>query len=521
MKNDVFFGEDALNGLKKGVDIVARAVGNTMGAAGKNVVYNEYGRPISTNDGVSVAKKINLKDEHANMGAALITQAAKRTEEEAGDGTSTAIILGQALVDEGLKKVRAGMNPMTLKKQMEVGVKKVIEEIKAKSRPVKSDDELLHIANISVENEEVATIVRDAAKHAGVDGTVVVDESTGVTIEIEKINGCQFEHGYISPYMVTSLEKMEAVMEGDVHILMTDKNMNMVNDFFPLWEKMMADGIRQCLVLAGDVSGELLATMIATRHDQRSPTHFLTVAVKAPYHKEFTEDIAILTGGETMTEEKGYKQFLPEHFKNLGKAGRVIVTKDSTIIMDGKGDKVKIQERVTAIKNEMAKAETYEKNKLKTRLARLIGGVVVLKVGAPTESEMKYMKRKIDDAVSATRAAMEEGIVIGGGRTLYDVSLSPAKDAGEEVVRKACGSPIRRIIDNAGEDSSDMLPKLKDNEVFNASTGKITGDPIKEGILDPVKVERCALANAVSFAANFITTGSVIVDLVEKESEEE
>lgn len=516
MQNEARHGEEAIAGILRGMDTVNRAVSRTMGAAGRNVVFSEYGKASLTNDGVTVAKKISPKDVHESMGASWITQPARRTEEEAGDGTSTAILLSHALATEGLKKVRAGVNPMKLKSQMDAACRRIVAEIKESSRPIKTDEELLHIAKISVEDDEVARIIRDSAKHAGIDGTVIVDESTGLDVEKEEIAGMKYEKGYISPYMVTDPERMEAVMK-DVHILMTDKALNMVNDFFPLWEDMTNRGVRQMLVIAEDVSGELLASFIATRHSPQSKTHFLTVATKKPYHKDFLEDIAVFTGGQTLTEEKGIKQFLPEHFSYLGKADKVIVNKDRTVIIGGHGDKARIDERIAGLKSELKKAETYEKNQIKDRIARLIGGIVIIRVGAPTEAEMKYKKRKIDDAVAATRAAMEEGIVVGGGRTLYDISLVHAKDDGEDVIRRACAYPIKKIIENAGEEWTEILPRLNKGEVFNALTGEITKDPIADGIIDPAKVERCALTNAVSFASSFLTTDVALVDLPEQE----
>lgn len=511
MSNKVIFDSSASEGLKKGMDIVYKAVSGTLGAAGRNVIYNEYGRPISTNDGVSIAGAINLEDETESMGAELIKQAAKRTDEEAGDGTSTAIILAHGMVEEGMTQIALGVNPMQLKREMEAGLKVVIEELKAKSRPVESDEDLFNIANISVENPEIATLVRDAAKHAGIEGQVTVDESTGITIEKVNVDGMKFERGYISPYMVTDPEKMEAVMK-DVLILVSDKSLNMVNDIFPLWEEINKRGHSQMLLISEDVSGELLASVIATRVQGKN--HFLTCCVKKPFHEDFLEDIAVLTGATTLTSQKGIKQFLPEHFSYLGKAQKVVVTKDTCLIIGGAGDKAKIEERIAGIKNEMKEVETFEKNQLKVRLARLLGGVVVIKVGAPTEAEMKYLKRKIEDAVNATRAAMEEGIVVGGGRTMYDISLMPSKTAGETVIRKACGRLIQKIISNAGA-SPTILGQLKEGEVFNALTGKISTNPVADGIIDPLKVERCALSNAVSFASMFLTTHAAIVHIPE------
>lgn len=524
MSNKVLFGQEAYKALKNGMDIVHQAVASTIGAGGRNVVYNEYGRAIITNDGVSIAKKINLKDEAESMGADLLKQAAERTDEEAGDGTSTAIVLAHAMVEEGMKKVNAGVNPMQLRREMEEAASKIVEELKFVSRPVASDDELLNVANISVENVEIAKIIRDAAKHAGIEGEITVDESTGTEIEMEKVHGMKFDHGYLSPYMITDPNKMEAVLtpsglSAAVPILITDKAINMVVDIEHLWEKIGKEGHTSMLIIAGDVTGEALASFITTRIHPKG-NRFLTCCVKKPYNREFLDDIAALTGGEALTEDKGISKFTDEHYKLLGFADKVIVTKDHTIIVGGHGNKEAIDERMAGIKDELDKAEVYEKNILKTRLARLKGGVVVIKVGAHTDAEMKYLKRKIDDAVNATRAAMEEGIVVGGGKTMYTLSKQESKTDGEEVIRKAMAKPIRKIIENAGG-SEGLEQTLKAGEIYNALTGEICVDPIKEGIIDPVKVERCALVNAVSIVAAFLTAGSAIIEIPEKTQERE
>ena len=505
-----------IDALMPGMTKLYRGVSTTMGAAGTNSTFRRHSIPLITNDGISIADRLNLEDEAEALGADLLRQAAKRTDEEAGDGTSTAITLGYTMVQEGLKKIKNGAIPMKLRREIEQSSKKVIEAIKSKSRVISSDEELFNIANISMENPEIATIVRDAVKRSGPDGTVIVDESTGIKVEKEEIDGMRFDKGYISPYMITNPEKMEAVLE-NVHVLITDKNLNSNNDMMGLLEELASKRkIGTLFVIADDLSGELLATVIANRMKQNG---FHLVCVKKPYFRESLEDIAILTGAKALTSDTGIQKFTAENFADLGLAKKIIVTKDSCVII-GAGEKAKVDERIASIKVEMEKTDTpYEKNKLKDRLAKLVGGVVVIKVGAPTEAEMKYLKLKIDDSVNATKAAMEEGIVIGGGRTLYDISRETPENDGDEVVKKALAMPIRMIIQNAGENADVILATLKEGEIFNALTGKVCTDPIAEGIIDPTKVERCAVANAASFAGLFLTTGSAIIDIPEKLSD--
>lgn len=515
MSNKVLFEESSIDALTKGMSIVHKAVSKTMGASGGNVIFRENGKVSITNDGVTIAKRINLEDEAEAMGADYLKQAAERSNEEAGDGTTTAIVLAYHMAMEGLRKIKGGINPMRLRREMNESLKKIVEKIKNSSRQVETDEELFNIANISVEDKGIATIVRDAVKRAGPDGTVIVDESTGTIIEKEEIDGLKFDRGYISPYMVTNPNKMEAVLH-DIHILITDKNLNLLNDFFPLWENINSRGIKKLLIIAEDVSGEVLASMIASRFEKTS--NFLTVCVKRPYNADMLDDIAVLTGAIPLTTDKGISKLDETHFNCLGMAKKVVVTKDSTLIIGGGGNKEKIDERITSIKNELKTAENYEKIQLKHRLAKLIGGVVIIKVGAPTEADMKYLKRKVDDAVGATQAAMEEGIVVGGGRMLYDISLETPENDGDAVIKYACGQCIRTIINNAGEDSDKILSQLKEGEIFNAFTGTISSDPIKDGIVDPAKVERCSLTNAVSFASTFLTSHGSIIEIPEKDN---
>lgn len=512
MKNEVLFGEAMFDRVVPGMDKLHQAVSNTIGASGGNAAFRKHSIPMITNDGISIADRLNLEDEAESIGADLLRQAAKRTDEEAGDGTSTSIMLGHAMVKEGIKRIKDGANPMKLKREMDVAAKEIVEEIKAKSIAITTDEQLFHVANISMENPEIATIVRDAVKRSGPDGTVIVDESTGIKIEKEEIDGLRFDRGYISPYMINDFEKMECVLE-NVHVLVTDKNLNANNDVFSLFKSLVEKHkIGKLLVIADDVSGEVLASIIASR---KQPNGFHVVAVKKPHYAESLEDIAILTGAEALTKDKNIEAFTEAHILSLGLAKKIIVTKDSCVIV-GAGDKAKIDERISSIKKQIETAENYEKHKLKDRLAKLVGGVVIIKVGAPTEAEMKYLKLKIDDSVNATKAAVEEGIVIGGGRALYDMSLVKPKTDGEAIIRKACGLPMRKIIENTGENADVVLKDLRLGEVFNARLCEVSTDPIADGIIDPTKVERCALMNATSFASMFLTTQCAIIDLPEE-----
>lgn len=521
-KNEVYFDNQAIDGMMAGAEKVYRAVSSTMGAAGRNVGYRKYGKPAVTNDGYTIAKLINPKDDLESQGAGLLTQAAERTNEEVGDATSATITLGYKMAEKGIEYVKAGYNPMRLKREMQDALTIITSEIKDATRPADDEQTLFNIANISVENPKIARIVSDAVKRAGPDGNVIVDESTGIEISKEEIDGLRFDKGYISPWMVTSPERMECVME-DVFVLLTDKNLNMNNDLLDLIDALAGRGIKKLVVIAEDVSGELLASLISNR--QKGIFH--TVCVKKPYYKETLEDLAAITGGQTLTSEKGIREIRPEHAMMLGKAKRVVVTAKTCMILgqDTQETRERVKERVDSIKNELKDAETYETAVLKDRLAKLVGGVVIIKVGAATEGEMRYWKDKIDDAVAATKAAMEEGYVLGGGRLLHDVSRRMSFTRGEEVVRSACSWPMRRIIENAGEDSDKVINgtgwftrnnKLPDGAVFNAMTGMVSVKPFEEGLIDPAKAERCALKNGMSFAINMITTGTALADLPEE-----
>ncbi len=512
LKTKILFGEELVQ-LKNGMDKVHRAVSATLGSSGKNSVYREFNGPIVTNDGVSIANRIEHEDEAESIGADLIKQAARRTDEEAGDGTTTSIVLTHAMIEKGLEYIypktpwyrfflkKKGANPMQLRREIEEATNKVIEEFEPKV--IETDEEFFDVANISVEDEEIAKIVADSVKKAGLDGEVLVEESMQIKITKEEIDGYKFDRGYFSDYFVTDPSKMETVLH-DVPVLITDKSISITQDIFPLIENLNAQKKNQLLLIAGDPAGEFLATAIANKMHGI----FNIIIVKKPYSREVMEDIAIVTGGECLTEDKGIKKFDVSHVDKLGFAKKVIVSKESTLILNDNTEKV--NDRIAALKEEMSKAEEYEKAQLKSRIARLAGSIVVIKVGASSEAEMKYKKLKIDDAVHAVKAARDMGVVQGGGKTLYNISLKPSDTQGEDIVRYACSRPIKQIIQNAGYDVEETLSKLQEGEIFNATTGACEINP---RLIDPAKVEVCALKNAASLAGIFLTTDSAIVDI--------
>ncbi len=430
MSNQIFFGKEAINKLRVGIDITYKAVSATLGAAGKNAIYRSYfsQNPMVTNDGVSIAMMVNPEDEAEKMGADLMKQSARRTNDDVGDGTTTNIILAKAMIDKGIEKVEAGANAMILKKEMNDAVKKIVAEIKNRAKPIKTDEELFNIANLSMENPEIAKIIATAVKKVGENGTVIVEESNGLTLEKEDVEGIKFDKGYISPYMATDPTTMEATFK-DVQRLVTDKMFNVNSDFFPLLEEVSKRGIKQLLVICENIQGELLSSLIANRLKGT----FYCAVVQKPNDPEILEDIAILTGADNITNEKCSGSLMPLHFNFLGEADKVIVTKDSTIIIGGHGKKDSIEDRIKVIKGLIKDTDSnFKKEGYKERLAKLVGGMVVLKVGAPTEAEMRYLKLKVDDAVAATRAAMEEGIIIGGGKTLFEICSEKPMTLGEE-----------------------------------------------------------------------------------------
>ena len=447
----------------------------------------------------------------------MVKQSSSRTNDEVGDGTTSAVLLAKSMVDKGLEVIKStwfkrGVSPMILKGQIKDAVNGLVLKIKDKSKKIDTDEDMFHIANLSMENEEIAKMVVSAVKKAGENGTVLVEESTGMEIKKEEVQGLKFEKGYITPYMVTNPITMETILT-DVSILITDKSLNMNQDLFPLLEELNKQGQKQLLVICEGMQGELLTSIIANK----MKGVFNCVVVQKPSDGEILDDLAILTGGTAITIANTGGYFTAEHVKSLGKASKVVITKDSTLIIGGQGNKIKLSERIFSLKTDILVAQGYKKEMLKERLAKLVGGVVLIKVGAPTEAEMKYLKLKIDDAVAATRAAVEEGIIMGGGKTLYELSQAKPKNAGEEVVFYACQQPIKQIIKNAGFNPRKEIRKLKEGQVWNALTCKVSKDPYKDGLVDPAKVERCCLENAASFAGLFLSCFCVIVDNPQKE----
>jgi chaperonin GroEL len=522
---DIKFREEARRAMLRGVDALADAVKVTLGPRGRNVVLEKkFGSPLITNDGVTIAKEIELEDPFENMGAQLVKEVATKTNDVAGDGTTTATVLAQALIREGLKNVTAGANPMVLRKGIEKAVNAAVEEIKKISKQVEGRENIAQVAAISAGDEEIGSLIADAMEKVGKDGVITVEESKGFTTELEVVEGMQFDRGYISPYMVTDADKMEAVLD-EPFILITDKKISNIQEILPVLERVVQSG-RPLLIIAEDVEGEALATLVVNKLRGT----FTAVAVKAPgfgdRRKAMLQDIAILTGGQVISEEIGL-ELKSTTIDQLGRARQVRVSKENTIIVDGFGDKNDINARINQIKAQLEETTSdFDREKLQERLAKLAGGVAVIKVGAATETELKEKKLRIEDALNATRAAVEEGIVAGGGTALVNVipALDKVTATGDEltgvnIVRRALEAPVRQIADNAGLEGSVIVERLKKEPVgigFNAATGEWV-DMIKAGIVDPAKVTRSALQNAASVAALFLTTEAVVADKPEKE----
>lgn len=510
--NKVIFDQDFIEKTKKGMDIVHKAVSGTLGASGRNVVIRSRysGNPQITNDGITIARSIILEDGDESLGADLIKQASERTNEEAGDGTSTAIVLSHALIEGGLKKISEGKNPVVLKKEIEAAKDKIIEGITSSSKKIQSDDELFNVANISMENPDIAKVVVDAVKKAGENGTVLVEESSGTSIERQDINGIQFDSGYVSSYMATNPSTMEAVYE-NVPVLILNRHISLNKDLFQLLETLHSKGNKELVIICEDMYGEILSTLIKNKIEN----NFYTLVIKRPQDVEMLHDIAALIGATVVDDSITTKEMNAMHVAYLGKAQKVIATNTSTLIIGGFGNKEKIDERVQSIKKEIKESDSpLKKEFLKQRLAKLVGGVVILKIGAPTESEMKYLKLKVDDAVSSTIAAMEEGIVLGGGKCLFELSRGKPVSDGEEVVFNACKMPLIKIMENAGvDDAAGASSTIKEDEMFDALKCEVIDASLKSGIIDPAKVERCALKNAVSLATHYLTAFAGIVDI--------
>ncbi len=523
MAKQILFGEEARRALGRGVDALADAVKVTLGPKGRNVVLDKkFGAPTITNDGVTIARDIELEDPFENMGAQLVKEVATKTNDVAGDGTTTATLLAQAMVREGMRNVAAGANPMVLKKGIEMAVETLVEEIKKKAKTVKGDD-VAQVATISSSDETIGKLIADAMSKVGKDGVITSEESKTMKTELKVVEGMQFDRGYISPYMVTDADKMEAVLK-DPYILITDRKISTISDILPILEEVVKQG-KELVIIAEDLDGEALATLVVNKLRGT----FKALAVKAPgfgdRRKAMLEDIAILTGGTVISEELGRK-LDSVTIADLGHAAQVRATKDETTIVDGVGDKKAIAARVEQIKKQVAETTSdFDREKLQERLAKLSGGVAVIEIGAATEVEMKDKKLRIEDALNATRAAVEEGIVAGGGTTFVDIL--PALDAlkaegdvqtGIDIVKRAIEEPVRQIANNAGLEGSVVVEEVKKagkGKGFNALTGQYE-DMIKAGIVDPAKVVRSTLQNAASIAAMVLTTETLVADKPEK-----
>ncbi len=524
---DIIFNADARAALKRGVDKLAEAVKVTLGPKGRNVIIDKkFGPPVVTKDGVTVAKEIELEDPVENMGAQLIREVASKTSDVAGDGTTTATVLAQAIFKEGLKNVVAGRNPMDLKRGIDMAVQKVVEGLKEISREVKDKKEIAYVGAISANNDmSIGQLIADAMEKVGRDGVITVEEAKGTETTMEIVEGMQFDRGYLSPYFVTNPDTMECVLENP-YILIHDKKISSLKDFLPILEKVAQSG-RPLLVIAEDVEGEALATLVVNK--LRGTLR--CCAVKAPgfgeRRKAMLEDIGILTGGTVISEEKGFK-LENAQLSYLGQAKKVVVDKDNTTIVEGAGNKEDIKRRINEIKVQIEKTTSdYDREKLQERLAKLSGGVAVLKVGAPTEVEMKERKARVEDALHATKAAVEEGIVPGGGvaylRVMHKLDeLKPENEdqaVGIEIVRKALEEPIRQIVANTGLEPSVIVQKVKeekDDFGFNAQTERFE-NLMGSGVIDPTKVVRVALENAASVASLLLTTEAVVFEKPEKE----
>lgn len=521
MAKQIIFDDKARAALKKGVDQLANAVKVTLGPKGRNVVIDKgFGSPVITKDGVSVAKEIELEDKFENIGASLVKEVASKTNDLAGDGTTTATVLAQAMINEGLKLVAAGINPIEIRQGIEKEVSEVVERLKKMSKQISTKEEIAQVASISANDQEIGKIIAEAMDSVGNEGVITVEEGQSFGVEKEVVEGMQFDKGYVSHYMVTNTETMRAELD-DPYILITDRKVSTVQDVLPLLEKIIQAGKKELVIIADDIDGEALTTFVVNK----LRGVFSVVGIKAPgfgdRRKAMLEDIAVLTGGRVISEEIGLKLDSTD-LSDLGQARRVIVSKENTTIVDGKGEAAKIKLRIEQLKKEKAAATSdFDKDKLQERLAKLTGGVAVIKVGAATEVEMKEKKDRIEDALNATRAATLEGVVPGGGLALALASEAFSDDkktTGRQIVAGAILEPIKQIAANAGQDGSFILYSIIDKNRnskaaigYNAATGKFE-DMVAAGIIDPTKVVRCALEHAASAAMMFLTTEAVITD---------
>ncbi|ORO83054.1 chaperonin GroEL [Streptococcus oralis] len=520
MSKEIKFSSDARSAMVRGVDILADTVKVTLGPKGRNVVLEKsFGSPLITNDGVTIAKEIELEDHFENMGAKLVSEVASKTNDIAGDGTTTATVLTQAIVREGIKNVTAGANPIGIRRGIEAAVAAAVEALKNNAIPVANKEAIAQVAAVSSRSEKVGEYISEAMEKVGKDGVITIEESRGMETELEVVEGMQFDRGYLSQYMVTDSEKMVADLENP-YILITDKKISNIQEILPLLESILQSN-RPLLIIADDVDGEALPTLVLNKIRGT----FNVVAVKAPgfgdRRKAMLEDIAILTGGTVITEDLGL-ELKDATIEALGQAARVTVDKDSTVIVEGAGNPEAISHRVAVIKSQIETTTSeFDREKLQERLAKLSGGVAVIKVGAATETELKEMKLRIEDALNATRAAVEEGIVAGGGTALAnvipavaDLELTGDEATGRNIVLRALEEPVRQIAHNAGFEGSIVIDRLKNAEVgtgFNAATGEWV-NMVEEGIIDPVKVSRSALQNAASVASLILTTEAVVAN---------
>jgi chaperonin GroEL len=525
MAKDIKFGEEARRKMLDGVNKLADVVKVTLGPKGRNVVLEQaFGAPLIVNDGVTIAKEIKLEDKYENMGAQLVAQVASKTNDIAGDGTTTATVLAQAMIKEGLKNITAGANPMIVRRGIDQAIKVCVNELKEISRTINSKDDIASVAAISAGDAEVGRLIAEAMEKVGNEGVITLEESRGLETELEVVEGMQFDRGYLSPYMVTNSDKMEAVLDNP-YILVTDSKITSLQEILPILEQIVQE-VKPLLIIAEDVEQEALATLVVNKLRGT----FQAVAVKAPgfgdRRKRMLEDIAILTGAEFITSELGL-ELKQTNLGQLGRASRVIITKDNTTIVEGAGNSQTINDRVNQIRSEIEETQSeFDREKLHERLAKLSGGVAVIKVGAATETELKERKLRIEDALNATRAAVEEGIVAGGGTALMNIynKVSQIKATGDEltgvrIVLNALESPVRQIAENAGLDGSVVVYKLKQLEPgfgFDAYNGEFV-NMFEKGVVDPTKVTRSALQNAASVASSFLTTEAAIVDLPKEE----
>jgi chaperonin GroEL len=526
MAKQIIFNEEARNSLQRGVNKLANTVKVTIGPKGRNVVLDKgFGSPIITNDGVTIAKEIELEDKFENMGAQLVKEVATKTNDVAGDGTTTATVLAQIIINEGIRNVVAGANPMAIRRGLEAGAKAVVDELKANKKAVAGKEEIAQVASISAGDQHIGKLIADVMDMVGKDGVITVEEGRTLGLEKEVVEGMQFDNGYISMYMMTDSARMEAVFE-DPYILLTDKKISSLAEIVPVLEKIAQSGRKHLVIIAEDIDGEALATLVVNK--LRGAFH--TLAVKAPgfgdRRKAMLADLAILTGGQVVSEETGTK-LEDTTLEQLGRARKVVANKEKTTIIEGKGEDAQIKERVAQIKVEIEHATSdYDKEKLSERLAKLAGGIGVIKVGAATEVELNEKKLRIEDAVNATKAAIEEGIVSGGGVAYVDTipALDKLKLADEEeqvavkILRRALEEPMRQIAQNAGKDGAVVIEEVKKRDAgigYNAATDEYV-DMIKAGIIDPLKVTRSALENAVSVSALVITTEAAVAEKPEE-----